>query len=93
MQYRHTKIVATVGPASRSAEKLTRLMHAGVNIFRFNFSHGDNLKKEQSINLVRKLAAQEGIVISILADLQGPKIRTGDIPDPGIQLVAGQHVP
>lgn len=92
MQYRHTKIVATVGPASRSAEKLTRLMHAGVNIFRYNFSHGDNLKKEQSINLVRKLAAQEGIVISILADLQGPKIRTGDIPDPGIQLVAGQHV-
>jgi pyruvate kinase len=92
MPFRQTKIIATIGPASQSAEKISSLIQAGVNLFRFNFSHGDHQEKEHSIKLIRKISAQLGAVVSIIGDLQGPKIRTGSLPDRGITLVPGQKI-
>ena len=74
---RHTKIVATLGPASSDAETLERMIAAGVDVVRMNFSHG---KPEDHINrakLVRDAAAKVGRTVGILGDLQGPKIRVG----------------
>jgi pyruvate kinase len=93
---RRTKIVATVGPASWDETVMRRLIQAGVNVFRFNFSHA---KHEQSAELfaqVRRLAKEEDRNIAILMDLQGPRIRTGKIDpaigSPTIELTAGQEV-
>jgi pyruvate kinase len=86
---RATKIVATLGPASSSAEVLERLIVAGVNVVRMNFSHGtkeDHLGRAQ---LVRDLAAKHGKPVGILADLQGPKIRVGKFADGKIMLKSG----
>jgi len=86
---RATKIVATLGPASNSAEMLERLIVAGVNVVRMNFSHGtkeDHLGRAQ---LVRSLSAKHGRVVGILADLQGPKIRVGKFADGKITLKSG----
>ena len=72
---RSTKIVATVGPASRSPEVLSRMIDAGLNVVRMNFSHGDPEDHRQTVQMVRELAAKKGVTIGILQDLQGPKIR------------------
>jgi len=74
---RKTKIVATLGPASSSAEMLERLVRAGVDLFRLNFSHGTQDDKACLIEAIRNISAKQGKQIGILADLQGPKIRTG----------------
>ena len=73
------KIVATVGPASDSKEMLKELIYAGVNVFRLNFSHGDHANKSQIIERIRELNNELGTYCSILQDLQGPKIRVGEI--------------
>ena len=86
---RATKIVATLGPASSSAEVLERLIVAGVNVVRMNFSHGtkeDHLGRAQ---MVRDIAAKHGKPVGILADLQGPKIRVGKFAENKITLKAG----
>ncbi|MEI6808912.1 MAG: pyruvate kinase, partial [bacterium] len=72
-----TKIVATVGPVSSSGAVIRQLIHAGVNVFRVNFSHGTQEEHKQRIALIRRIAAESGAQVGILADLQGPKIRTG----------------
>jgi pyruvate kinase len=74
-----TKIVATVGPASRSPEMLEQLMQAGVDVFRLNFSHGNAGDHRETIGRIRKLSKKVGKDAGILLDLQGPKIRTGDL--------------
>ena len=74
---RRAKIVATLGPASRSEEVFRQLVRAGLDVARLNFSHGTHPEKLALIQMVRKVAKEEGRVISILGDLQGPKIRTG----------------
>ena len=74
---RKTKIIATLGPASSSAAMIEQLMEAGVDLFRLNFSHGANEEKRRIIETVRQLAKRRDKAIGILADLQGPKIRTG----------------
>ena len=74
---RKTKIVATVGPASRSVEKLCALLEAGVDVFRLNMSHGDQAGHQQVIDLIRQIALEQSLSTAILADLQGPKIRLG----------------
>jgi len=74
---RKTKIVATVGPASRSEEKLRALLEAGVDVFRLNMSHGDQAGHQQVIDLIRQIALEQSLSTAILADLQGPKIRLG----------------
>jgi len=74
---RKTKIVATVGPASRSVEKLRALLEAGVDVFRLNMSHGDQAGHQQVIDLIRQIALEQSLSTAILADLQGPKSRLG----------------
>ena len=89
---RKTKIVATVGPASSSVKMLQRLMHAGVDIFRLNFSHGENSEKKELIDRIREVSGRLGSDVAILADLQGPKIRTGKMRDNAMNLVKGEEV-
>ncbi|MEZ5989558.1 MAG: pyruvate kinase [Planctomycetota bacterium] len=74
-----TKIVATLGPSSRRAGKIRELIRAGVDVFRFNFSHGTHEEHGQAIREVRRMARLEGVPVAILADLQGPKIRIGPL--------------
>lgn len=83
------KIVATIGPACRNEETLTAMIKAGVNVCRLNFSHGDYALHAESIRLIREVSAKLGCKVSILADLQGPKIRVGEIK-PGTVLEAGK---
>lgn len=77
-----TKIIATIGPASDSPEKMRDLINSGVSIFRLNFSHGDSSKFEAIISAIRKLEAELKRPITILQDLAGPKIRIGDLAGP-----------
>ncbi len=74
-----TKIVATVGPACDTYEKLLELVRAGVNVFRLNFSHGTHENKASIIEFIRKINKTEPFNIAILGDLQGPKLRVGEI--------------
>ena len=90
--YRHTKIVATVGPASESEEMLNRLMEAGADVFRLNFSHGDHNKKAEIIRRIRTLSKKRQRAVAILGDLQGPKIRTGVMAGGSMQLESGAEV-
>jgi len=76
---RRTKIVATLGPASDSPEMLRRLMDAGVDVFRLNFAHGTQESHGRAIRLIRRTAAEADRPVAILQDLQGPKIRIGEL--------------
>ncbi|MBS1638566.1 MAG: pyruvate kinase [Bacteroidetes bacterium] len=84
-----TKIVATVGPACDTPEKLLELVKAGVNVFRLNFSHGTLEDKARIIQNIRDINESEPYNISILADLQGPKLRVGEIENNALDLQAG----
>jgi pyruvate kinase len=87
-----TKIVATLGPATRARERIAQLMDAGVSVFRLNFSHGDPQEHAQTAELVRGLADERHVAIAILQDLQGPKIRTGSLAGgQGVTLQEGDH--
>jgi len=87
-QNKKTKIVATLGPACDSAEKLRELSIAGVNVFRINFSHANYENVIKTIVQIRKMNTDLGHNVAILADLQGPKLRVGDMGD-GFELKAG----
>ncbi|MDR2366603.1 MAG: pyruvate kinase [Deltaproteobacteria bacterium] len=87
---RKTKIVATIGPSSSSAEVLRAMIKAGLNVARLNFSHGDHASHRAAIALIRKLAAEEGREVGILQDLSGPKIRLGAISER--RLETGQRI-
>ena len=84
-----TKIVATVGPACDTYDKLLELVKAGVNVFRLNFSHGSNENKTQIIEDVRKINKTQPFTISIIGDLQGPKLRIGEIENGEIEIAEG----
>jgi len=84
-----TKIVATVGPACDTYEKLLGLVKAGVNVFRLNFSHGTHENKASIIEYIRKINKTEPFNISILGDLQGPKLRVGEIKGGEMQIKPG----
>src|SRR6185295_15912380 len=84
-----TKIVATIGPASESPEMLERLLRAGVNVARLNFSHGDFTKHGAVIARIRSAARTTGRRVAIKADLPGPKMRLGTIEPEPIQLRPG----
>jgi pyruvate kinase len=86
---RKTKIVATLGPASSSEEVLERMIDAGVNVVRLNFSHGSAQDHIERANLVREIAARLRRPIGVLCDLQGPKIRIGKFENSKIQLKTG----
>jgi pyruvate kinase len=92
LQWRRTKIVATLGPASNSSAMITRLIDAGANLVRVNMSHGDADTHRKTVRRVRRAANKAGRHIAILMDLCGPKIRVGKFADGGIELEAGQRV-
>jgi pyruvate kinase len=87
-----TKIVATVGPACSTYEQLLELVKAGANCFRLNFSHGSYEDKAVVIDYVRKINKEEPYNIAILGDLQGPKLRVGDIENGKITLKVGDEL-
>ncbi len=89
---RRTKIVATVGPASRDRAVLERLIRAGVNVVRLNFSHGEHAQHLEAIRTARKVAAELGRAVALLQDLSGPKIRTGRVKDDLIELQDGARI-
>ncbi|RMH02423.1 MAG: pyruvate kinase [Chloroflexi bacterium] len=87
-----TKIVATIGPASNNPETIRRMLTAGMNVARINFSHGDHATHAQTIAMLRRVAAEEGKTLAILGDLQGPKLRLGQVRAGGISLAVGDEV-
>src|SRR5215469_5775922 len=92
MPFRHSKIVCTIGPSSRSPRIIERLLYAGMDVARLNFSHSSHADHAHSISMLRAAAIKIEKPIAILADLQGPKIRTGPLAGGGpLQLQAGQR--
>lgn len=89
---RNTKIVATVGPASNSPDVLLDLVEAGVNIFRLNFSHGSHDQHQEVIDAIIKINEEHNLYTGILADLQGPKIRIGDLDADGFPISPGMKL-
>lgn len=87
-----TKIVATLGPASSDKEVLRHMLIEGVNVCRLNFSHGSHDDHKSAIQTIRELNEEMGLNTAILADLQGPKIRTGVMEDNGVSLINGNTV-
>lgn len=79
---RRTKVVCTLGPASSSPARVASLVAAGMDVARINFSHGDLVTHAETIATIRKVADAAGRPVAILGDLQGPKIRVGDLPEP-----------
>jgi pyruvate kinase len=88
---RRTKIVATLGPASDSRERLRALLEAGVDAVRFNLSHGTHADHSQRAWLVREIAAELGRPVALIADLQGPKLRIGKLEEP-VVLRGGDEI-
>ncbi|HUJ54689.1 MAG TPA: pyruvate kinase [Gaiellaceae bacterium] len=88
---RRTKIVATLGPASATPDRLRALVAAGVDAVRFNLSHGTHEEHSERAWLVREIAAEAGRPVALIADLQGPKLRIGDLPEP-VALRVGEEV-
>lgn len=84
-----TKILATIGPSSSTKEQIEKLMDAGVDAFRFNFSHGTHEEHKERYDIVRKLEKEKKRHISILADMQGPKLRVGEFKDGKVFLQNG----
>src|SRR3989475_3348958 len=93
MSFRHSKIVCKIGPATRSPRMIDRLLRAGMDVARLNFSHGSHEEHAKSISMLRAAAVEHEKPIAILADLQGPKIRTGPLAGGGpVLLRAGEEV-
>ena len=91
-RHRNVKIIATIGPASRDEAVLRALIQAGVDIIRLNFSHGSHEEHAETIARVRRISHRVGKAIAILQDLQGPKIRVGQLPTEPLTLTAGDTV-
>lgn len=87
--HRQTKILATLGPASKTKEQIAALVAAGVNIFRLNFSHGDHETHRQSLAIIRQIEKDSGRPIGIIADLQGPKLRIGTFKNNSVMMERG----
>ena len=87
---KNTKIIATIGPASRSKEMILKLHKAGANIFRMNFSHGSHEDHIKVIKWVRELNEEHNTNISLLQDLQGPKIRVNQITGDAVEIIPGE---
>lgn len=90
--FKRTKILATVGPSVFGEEKLREMVYAGVNGFRLNFSHGSYDERDEQIRIIRKYAAERGKSVAIVQDLQGPKIRLGDIKDNHYDIKTGDEI-
>ena len=86
---RRTKIVATIGPASRDPEVLVRMVEAGMDVARLNFSHGTHEQHAETAQRVREAAGRAGRPVAILQDLPGPKLRIGPLEDDRVELKPG----
>ena len=85
-EYRRTKIVCTIGPATRSVERMTELIEAGADVFRLNFSHGTEAEHAENVAMTREAAHKCGKEVGILGDLPGPKLRLGNVEGGLIEL-------
>lgn len=88
---RKTKIVCTIGPASESEERLRELMLAGMNVARFNFSHGTHEEQKGKLERVRKVREELGLPVATLLDTKGPEIRLRDFEGGKVELKAGEQ--
>ncbi len=89
---RRTKIIATLGPASETPDVIDRMLAAGVDVARLNFSHGTAADHLRRLETVRRVAAARGTPLAVLQDLPGPKLRIGALPGGSVTLAAGQEV-
>lgn len=92
ISFNKTKVLATVGPASNSYERLTALVQEGVDAFRLNFSHGAYEEHQVVIDRVREINREHNTNICLVQDLQGPKIRLGDVENGSVEIVEGQQL-
>lgn len=92
MLHKKTKIVCTLGPASQEIGMIEKMVHAGMNVARLNFSHGQYSEFAKIIENIRKVEKKLGTEVAIIQDLQGPKIRVGEMPTDGISVKKGQTV-
>ena len=88
----HTKVIATIGPTSESKDVMCRLFKEGVNVCRLNFSHGGHEEQGKRIQNVIELNKELSTNVTILADLQGPKLRIGEVENNGVMLEDGSEV-
>jgi len=89
---RRTKIVCTIGPSSRKRGIIEKLLRAGMDVARLNFSHGTHEEHAEAITDLRAMAAKHGRPLALLQDLSGPKVRLGLFPLPSVQLRRGQEI-
>src|SRR5581483_11296868 len=89
---RRTKIVATIGPASREPETLVRMVRAGMDVARLNYSHGSLEEHAETVRRVRDAAGRAGRPVAILQDLRGAKLRIGALRDDVVELRSGDRV-
>jgi pyruvate kinase len=89
---KRTKIVATIGPASNTEEMLRRLIEAGMDVARLNFSHGPAEQTRPLVERIRKVSREMGVFVGILGDLRGPRIRVGEMENGAIELPTGSQV-
>lgn len=90
--YRKAKIIATIGPASKNVETLQKLLLEGVDVIRLNFSHGNISEHKANILNIREVSKQTNRAVSVLMDLQGPKLRLGNLPEAGFLLPQGEKI-
>jgi pyruvate kinase len=91
-QRSHTKVIATLGPASSNEEILARMFEEGIDVCRLNFSHGSHEDHLKSIQIINKLNKKYSSNVAILADLQGPKLRIGEVENNAVNLVDGKEI-
>ena len=92
MMKKHTKIVGTIGPASESVETLIQLIHAGMNVARLNFSHGNHQEHLNRILSIREASKQTNMPVAIMLDTKGPEIRVGMIENNKILLSVDENI-
>ncbi len=92
MTHRRTKIIATIGPASRTVETMSELIEAGADVFRLNFSHGTPAEHAENVAMTREAAVATGKQVGILGDLPGPKLRLAEVEGGGVNLRHGNTV-
>jgi pyruvate kinase len=90
--HKRAKIIATVGPASNTKEKLSELIDAGADVFRLNFSHGTHDDHLKVITQINEINDERGTHVCMLQDLQGPKIRIGMVENDGVEIIAGEQL-
>ena len=86
----HTKVIATIGPASDNRGVIEQMIHEGIDVFRLNFSHGSHEDHKKAIDIIKELNAELDSNVAILGDLQGPKLRVGIVKGGSVDLSDGQ---